>query len=601
MNRRRWVVSVVIMMILSICRPITLVSIAASDLPTSLELVTEPLQKEYCVGDKFNERGLSLLVSYSSGNTKIINAGNNNLSYDYDFSNAGTCTVKISYTETEKTISLDFNVKVYERPVLSSENVFVVKGQVFHIPIQISKNCGVMGIQLQVSYDSDCFIPLSVGNNGILNSETVNDSVSTSDVGSYKIVWGGSENITSDGELFDLEFLCKEDMDKKECNIEVSSVGTGTYNEGYNTITFEKTTCTIGITDSGVKTKLNNLAVFMEDIEEGTELGNPSVVGNDGEGKYTILYSDKVDGTFSGEKPSKAGTYYLKIIVEETEKYESGSAICSFKINEKNTEEKAGTKKTLKEFAVILKGWEIGSEPSTPSVLGNLGNGNVTFTYAKQENGEYSSSIPNEVGTYFIKATVDETGEYYGAVAIGTFLITPKIENSTVPSDYDGNYSEFSNPNDNSVAPSNQTSTNSAQQQELNTGTTNNPGTKQTSGKNGSENNGQSSVVQQIQPGVTSNTKVTGFKAVKKKKAVVVNWKKLSEASGYEVQISTKKKFKTVTSYNVKSTKNKLEIKKLKSNKKYYIRIRAYQTYKDASGVDRNSYGKWVAISKKTK
>ncbi len=584
MNRRRWVVSVVIMMILSICRPITLVSIAASDLPTSLELVTEPLQKEYCVGDKFNERGLSLLVSYSSGNTKIINAGNNNLSYDYDFSNAGTCTVKISYTETEKTISLDFNVKVYERPVLSSENVFVVKGQVFHIPIQISKNCGVMGIQLQVSYDSDCFIPLSVGNNGILNSETVNDSVSTSDVGSYKIVWGGSENITSDGELFDLEFLCKEDMDKKECNIEVSSVGTGTYNEGYNTITFEKTTCTIGITDSGVKTKLNNLAVFMEDIEEGTELGNPSVVGNDGEGKYTILYSDKVDGTFSGEKPSKAGTYYLKIIVEETEKYESGSAICSFKINEKNTEEKAGTKKTLKEFAVILKGWEIGSEPSTPSVLGNLGNGNVTFTYAKQENGEYSSSIPNEVGTYFIKATVDETGEYYGAVAVGTFSITSKTENTTATSDSGNNNSGSS-----------------GQQQGQNTGTTNNAGTNQTSGNNSSENNSQSSKVAQIQPGVTSNTKVTGFKAVKKKKAVVVNWKKLSEASGYEVQISTKKKFKTVTSYNVKSTKNKLEIKKLKANKKYYIRIRAYQTYKDASGVDRNSYGKWVVISKRTK
>ncbi len=493
MNRRRWVVSVVIMMILSIFRPVTLVSIAASDLPTSLELVTEPLQKEYCVGDEFNERGLSLLVGYSSGNTKIINAGNNNLSYEYDFSNAGTHAVKISYTENEKTVSIDFNVTIYERPVLSSGNVFVVKGQVFHIPIQISKNCGVMGIQLQVSYDSDCFIPLSVGNNGILNSETVNDSVSTSDIGSYKIVWGGSENISTDGELFDLEFLCKEDIDKKECNIEVSSVGTGTYNEGYNTITFEKATSTISIENSTIK-------------------------------------------------------------------------------------------KSLDEFAVILKDWEIGSEPSTPTVLGNLGNGNVSYTYAKQEDGEYGSSIPQKLGTYFIKATVDETSEYYGAVAVGTFSITSKTGNNAATSDLGGNNSEST-----------------GQQQGQNTGTTNNSGTNQASGNNSSDNSGQSSVVQEIKPYVTSNTKVSGFKAVKKKKAIVVNWKKLSEASGYEIQISTKKKFKTLTSYSVKSTKNKLKIKKLKSNKKYYIRIRAYQTYKDASGVDRNSYGKWVVISKKTK
>lgn len=60
--------------------------------------------------------------------------------------------------------------------------------------------------------------------------------------------------------------------------------------------------------------------------------------------------------------------------------------------------------------------------------------------------------------------------------------------------------------------------------------------------------------------------------------------------SGYQVQISTSKSFKSGnSSYTVKSTSK--SIPKLKSNKKYYVRVRAYKTVNG-----KKQYGKWSTV-----
>lgn len=71
------------------------------------------------------------------------------------------------------------------------------------------------------------------------------------------------------------------------------------------------------------------------------------------------------------------------------------------------------------------------------------------------------------------------------------------------------------------------------------------------------------------------------FKKVKPaKKAVSVEWKKVSGVKGYQIQVATDKKFKknkkTATVKKQKTTK--VTIKKLKAKKKYYVRIRTYKT-----------------------
>lgn len=70
-------------------------------------------------------------------------------------------------------------------------------------------------------------------------------------------------------------------------------------------------------------------------------------------------------------------------------------------------------------------------------------------------------------------------------------------------------------------------------------------------------------------------------KLTKGKKSFKVNWKKVSAAKGYELQYSTSKKFakkntKTIT-VKKNSTTSKT-VKKLKKNKKYYVRIRTFKT-----------------------
>ena len=69
-----------------------------------------------------------------------------------------------------------------------------------------------------------------------------------------------------------------------------------------------------------------------------------------------------------------------------------------------------------------------------------------------------------------------------------------------------------------------------------------------------------------------SQVKVT--KVTPKKKAMVVKFKKSSGAKKYEVQYSLKKNMKAA---KVKTTKKTaITIKKLKSGKKYYVRVRGF-------------------------
>ncbi|WP_288312458.1 leucine-rich repeat domain-containing protein [uncultured Eubacterium sp.] len=88
-------------------------------------------------------------------------------------------------------------------------------------------------------------------------------------------------------------------------------------------------------------------------------------------------------------------------------------------------------------------------------------------------------------------------------------------------------------------------------------------------------------------------------KTLAKKKALVVYWNKIVDASGYQIQVATDKKFKknkkTITV--AKQNASKKTVKKLKTKKKYFVRVRAYKIV-DGKKV----YGKWSKIkSVKTK
>ena len=80
------------------------------------------------------------------------------------------------------------------------------------------------------------------------------------------------------------------------------------------------------------------------------------------------------------------------------------------------------------------------------------------------------------------------------------------------------------------------------------------------------------------------NTRIT--KIVKTKKSAKVIYKKIAKVSGYQLQLSRSSKFKKTVTKTTKKISYKF--KKLKANKKYYVRVRGY--VKTSNGT---AYGKW--------
>ena len=90
-------------------------------------------------------------------------------------------------------------------------------------------------------------------------------------------------------------------------------------------------------------------------------------------------------------------------------------------------------------------------------------------------------------------------------------------------------------------------------------------------------------------------TKVKKFKVKSNAaRSAKVTWGKVKGVSGYQVIYSTNKKFsKSKTKLIKGANKQKYTIKKLKSKKNYYFKIRAYTSIKNADGKTIKCYGKW--------
>lgn len=88
---------------------------------------------------------------------------------------------------------------------------------------------------------------------------------------------------------------------------------------------------------------------------------------------------------------------------------------------------------------------------------------------------------------------------------------------------------------------------------------------------------------------ILKTPKIYSLKAGKKK--ITVNNSDNKAASGYQIKLSTSKKFTKKTTKTVKVKYSKSTVKKLKSKKKYYVKVRAYKTQNGKS-----VYSAWSKI-----
>lgn len=100
---------------------------------------------------------------------------------------------------------------------------------------------------------------------------------------------------------------------------------------------------------------------------------------------------------------------------------------------------------------------------------------------------------------------------------------------------------------------------------------------------------------------IPKGTTISG-KIVAKSEGFTVKWKRQPKSTtGYQIQISTKKKFTkktTMTKTVKKNSVTKLTVKKLKPKKKYYLKIRTYKNVKGNKYYSNWSKAKTVTTKK---
>ena len=150
-----------------------------------------------------------------------------------------------------------------------------------------------------------------------------------------------------------------------------------------------------------------------EQSSEKTVVAVPVIEGKAYNGQTqiaTVAESDDYDVTVN-RGGTDVGEYDVVLTLKNTDKtkWETPDAD-----NEANVTLKfAVTKATNEITSLTLAGWTAGSEPGTPEATAKFGT--PAFTYASEENGTYTETVPVNAGTYFVKASVAGTNNYEGA------------------------------------------------------------------------------------------------------------------------------------------------------------------------------------------
>ena len=102
-----------------------------------------------------------------------------------------------------------------------------------------------------------------------------------------------------------------------------------------------------------------------------------------------------------------------------------------------------------------------------------------------------------------------------------------------------------------------------------------------------------------IKSAITKPAKVSGLSVKNQKgKQLKVSYKKVSGATGYEIQYSTSNSFTASKTKTIKTKKTSYTIKKLKKGKNYYVRVRAYKTKDGNTAKGSYSSKKKIKIKK---
>ena len=149
-----------------------------------------------------------------------------------------------------------------------------------------------------------------------------------------------------------------------------------------------------------------------------------------------IVAGDSATFTISDSVPTRTGYDFLGWATDKdatSAEYRSGGSITI----SSNTTLYAVWKKIstfeTNEFTqpLTITGWTYGETANTPTAEAKYGT--IKYTYSNTADGTYTEGVPTEAGTYYVKATVEETADYSGLESDAVeFTILPKTINTAI-------------------------------------------------------------------------------------------------------------------------------------------------------------------------
>ncbi|MCR4593927.1 MAG: leucine-rich repeat protein [Clostridiales bacterium] len=151
----------------------------------------------------------------------------------YDF--AVTCNNAV-FDDAGSVMCRDFSVNVQNQYAadIYLEGGYLVPGESIDVSIMIDNNPGVMGFSLTLKYDPDTLTLSDVSQTELITSMFDYSD----DNGTLKIVWANTGDITENGELFKLTFLCVN-ADKPSSELSLSYDIKDTFDSHWNDVVFD--------------------------------------------------------------------------------------------------------------------------------------------------------------------------------------------------------------------------------------------------------------------------------------------------------------------------------------------------------------------------
>ena len=162
--------------------------------------------------------------------------------------------------------------------------------------------------------------------------------------------------------------------------------------------------------DFEIKQATNAISeITFEGWTYGEDANSPLATANFG----TVEYEYYVQGTTTKleNRPTDAGSYYVKAVVAETENYAGAEKTKEFTI--------AQATNAISE--ITFEGWTYGEDANSPLASANFGT--VVYEYYVQGTTTKLEGRPTDAGSYYVKAVVAETANYAGVETTKEFTI----------------------------------------------------------------------------------------------------------------------------------------------------------------------------------